>query len=153
MTDYKEQIDKANSILHMLKSAYQPGTPMPPPGGAPPMDPSQMDPAMMAQMQAQGGGAPPMDPAMMAAQGGGAPPPPGGGGDPAQMEAMLSEVMSAIEQIAGTVQQQAQTIAQLQQQMQEIGSGQQQNTMRTDLLEKALNAPSPHEGIPQQQMM
>ena len=139
MTDYKEQIDKANSILHMLKSAYQPGTPMPPPGGAPPMDPSQIDPAMMAQMQAQGGGAPP--------------PPPGGGGDPAQMEAMLSEVMSAIEQIAGTVQQQAQTIAQLQQQMQEIGSGQQQNTMRTDLLEKALNAPSPHEGIPQQQMM
>ncbi len=152
MINFEEQIKKADEIMKMLKEAYQPGMPPPPP----------MDPAMAAQQGMPPGGAPPMDPAM-AAQQGMPPPPPGGdpaaqgmpppGGDPAQMEAMLSEVMSAVEQIAGTLQQQAQQLQQLQAQVQEMGASHQQNSMRTDFLEKALKAPAPMEGVPEQQMM
>lgn len=147
MIDFEEQIKKADEIMKMLKEAYQPGM-APPPPGAPPMDPA---------MAAQQGMPPPMDPAQagMMPPGGdpaaqGQPPP---GGDPAQMEAMLSEVMSAVEQIAGTLQQQASQLQQLQAQVQEMGASHQQNSMRTDFLEKALKAPAPMEGVPQQQMM
>ena len=139
MQDYNEQIKKADEVLKTLKQAFQPM-----PGGAPPMDPAMMqqggappmDPAMMQQ-----GGAPPMDPAMM--QQGGAPPP----ADPAQMEAMVSEVMHAVEQIAGAVEQSNQQVSQLQSQLQQMMQEHAILTSKIDMLEKAINSTSPMEGM------
>ena len=126
MQDYNEQIKKADEVLKTLKQAFQPM-----PGGAPPMDPAMM----------QQGGAPPMDPAMM--QQGGAPPP----ADPAQMEAMVSEVMHAVEQIAGAVEQSNQQVSQLQSQLQQMMQEHAILTSKIDMLEKAINSTSPMEGM------
>lgn len=148
MDSYEAHIKKAEEIIMNLKQAFQPIPGAPAAGGAPPMDP-----AMMAQMQ--GGGAPPMDPAMMAQmQGGGAPPmdpamaAPPAGGDPAQLEGVVSELMSSMEQIAGALEQFQQQIAQLESGMQSMGQEHAQLLARLDMMEKALNAPSPAEGIP-----
>jgi uncharacterized protein YukE len=139
MNDYNDKIKSINELTMTLKQAFQP---MPPgAGGAPP----PMDPAMMQQ------GAPPMDPAMMQQQGmdpaamqQGAPPPT----DPAQIEAMLSEVMSAVEQMAGALEQQGQASAQLQQQLQQIMSEHAQVAGRLDMMEKAIkDSTSPLEGV------
>ena len=148
MTDYSQKIKEINSLAEILKQAFQPMPPAPggaPPPGAPPMDPAMMqqqgmDPAMMQQ---QG-----MDPAMMQQQG--APPP---AGDPAQLEAMLSEVMAAVEQMATAMQQQGQISNQLQQQLQQIQSEHMQVGARMDMLEKAIkDSTSPLEGIPAEAM-
>jgi hypothetical protein len=148
MQDYNEQIKKADEALKTLKQAFQPmpgGAPMDPAmmqQGAPPMDPAMMqqggapmDPAMMQQ-----GGAP-MDPAMM--QQGGAPPP----ADPAQMEAMISEVMHSVEQVAGAVEQSNQQVAQLQSQLQQMMQEHAMTAAKIDMLEKAINSTSPMEGM------
>lgn len=129
MNDYNDKIKRINELTMTLKQAFQP---MPPgAGGAPP----PMDPAMMQQ------GAPPMDPAAMQQ---GAPPPT----DPAQIEAMLSEVMSAVEQMAGALEQQGQASAQLQQQLQQIMSEHAQVAGRLDMMEKAIkDSTSPLEGV------
>ena len=131
---YEDQIKKAEELISNLKQAFQPMGGPPPGAGAPPMDPAMM----------QQGGAPPMDPAMM--QQGGAPP--AGGGDPAQMEAMISEVMSAVEQIAMAMEQDKQVIGQLQQQIQAMQQEHAQIAAKMDVLEKSLNQPSPMEGVP-----
>ena len=138
MTDYSQKIKEINSLAEILKQAFQP---MPPaPGGAPPPGAPPMYPAMMQQ---QG-----MDPAMM--QQHGAPPP---AGDPAQLEAMLSEVMAAVEQMATAMQQQGQISNQLQQQLQQIQSEHMQVGARMDMLEKAIkDSTSPLEGIPAEAM-
>ena len=143
MPNYDEKIARITEMSSMLKKAFQP---MPAPAGVPPpMDPN----AAAAQ------GAPPMDPAMMAAAGGApvdpnaAPPP----ADPAQMEAMLSEVMSAIEQIAGAMEQQGQLVGQLQQQLQQTQQEHMQMGAQVQMLEKALkDSMSPMEGVPAEAM-
>ena len=132
MDSYEAHIKKAEEIIMNLKQAFQPIPGAPAAGGAPPMDP-----AMMAQMQ--GGDAPPMDPAMAA---------PPAGGDPAQLEGVVSELMSSMEQIAGALEQFQQQIAQLESGMQSMGQEHAQLLARLDMMEKALNAPSPAEGIP-----
>lgn len=137
MENYDQQIKKANELINTLKQAFQP-MPGAAPAGAPPMDPAMM----------QQGGAPPMDPAMMQQQGGGAPPP----GDPAQMEAMVSEIMSAVEQLASAVEQDKQIIGQLQQQLQEMGQAHAEIMAKMDAIEKSVGAPSPMEGVPANMM-
>lgn len=144
MTNYGEKIARINEMTTMLKKAFQPTPAMPAPGGAP-VDPN----AAAAQ------GAPPMDPAMMAAAGGGAPADPNAAppADPAQMEAMLSEVMSAIEQIAGAMEQQGQLVGQLQQQLQQTQQEHMQMGAQVQMLEKALkDSMSPMEGVPAEAM-
>ncbi len=151
MESYDAHIKKAEEIIMNLKQAFQPipGAP----AGAPPMDPAMMaqmqgaappmDPAMMAQMQ---GAAPPMDPAMMAQMQGGAAPSPGP--DAGQLEGIVSELMSSMEQIAGALEQFQQQIGQLEAGMQGMAQENAQLLNRLDMLEKALNAPAPAEGIP-----
>lgn len=146
MSHYDEKIARITELATMLKKAFQPMPAMPAPGGAPPADPN-----------AAAAGAPPMDPAMMAAAGGGAPMDPAAmppaGGDPAQMEAMLSEVMSAIEQIAGAMEQQGQLVGQLQQQLQQVQQEHMQMGSQMQMLEKALkDSMSPMEGVPAEAM-
>ena len=126
---YEKEIEKVDSMIATLKQAFQPM-----PGGPPPGDPAMM----------QGGGAP-MDPAMM--QQGGPPP-----GDPAQLEAMLSEVMSAVEQVVATVEQDKQVMGQLQQQIQAMQQAHAEIAAKMGVLEKSLNAPSPMEGVPANMM-
>ena len=144
MSQYDEKIARVTELANMLKSAFQPMPAMTPPGGAPPADPNAapagapMDPAMM-------GGAPPADPAMTGA----APAPQ----DPAQLEAMLSEVMSAIEQMAGAMEQQGQLVGQLQQQLQQVQQEHMQMGSQMQMLEKALkDSTSPLEGVPAEAM-
>lgn len=144
MSNYDEKIARVNDLTTMLKSAFQPMPAMPAPVGAPPQDPNAaaaagapMDPAMM-------GGAP-ADPAMAGA----APAPQ----DPAQLEAMLSEVMSAIEQMAGAMEQQGQLVGQLQQQLQQVQQEHMQMGAQMQMLEKALkDSTSPLEGVPAEAM-
>jgi hypothetical protein len=144
MSHYDEKIARITELSSMLKKAFQPMPAQPAPGGAPPMDPNA----------AAAAGAPQMDPAMMAAAGGApvdpnaAPP-----ADPAQMEAMLSEVMSAIEQIAGAMEQQGQLVGQLQQQFQQVQQENMQMGAQVQMLEKALkDSMSPMEGVPAEAM-
>jgi len=139
MSNYDDKINRINELANMLKKAFQPMPAQAAPGGAPPMDPNAaMDPAMMAAA----GGAP-MDPNA-------APSPPG---DPAQMEAMLSEVMSAIEQMAGAMEQQGQLVGQLQQQLQQVQQEHMQMGSQMQMLEKALkDSMSPMEGVPAEAM-
>jgi hypothetical protein len=145
MANYDEKIARITELSSMLKKAFQPMPAMPAPGGAPPADPN-----------AAAAGAPPMDPAMMAAPGGAPPADPNAmppAGDPAQMEAMLSEVMSAIEQIAGAMEQQGQLVGQLQQQLQQVQQESMQMGAQMQMLEKALkDSMSPMEGVPAEAM-
>lgn len=140
MTDYTQKIEAAESLSKMLKQAFQPMPPAAPPG---------MDPAMMAQQQ--GGGQPPTDPAM-AAQGGmptGAPP----AGDPSQqIEGVLSELMGAVEQLAGAMEQNKQIVAQLQAQAEQTNKEHIELMTRFQMIEKAINQPSPVEGHPGQML-
>lgn len=146
MYDYEQKISRITELATMLKAAFQP-MPGAPPQGAPPMDPAMMG----------GGGAPPMDPAMMGgappmdpAAAGGAPPP---GGDPAQLEAMLSEVMSAIEQMAGAMEQQGQMFAQIQQEVQQLKQENMQIMSQMQMMDKAFkDSTSPMEGVPAEAM-
>ncbi len=134
MTDFSKKISELNAFAETLKQAFQPMPPMPPQGGG-------MDPAAMAAQQG-------MDPAAMAAQqGGGAPAAPSG--DPAQMEAMMSEIMSAVEQVAAAIDQQGKVVEQLKQQAQQSQAENMQITSRLDMLEKAIkDSTSPLEGLP-----
>lgn len=133
MSNYDEKIARITELTTMLKKAFQPMPAMPAPGGAPPMDPAMMQ------------GAPPQDPNAAA----GAPAPQ----DPAQLEAMLSEVMSAVEQMAGAMEQQGQLVGQLQQQLQQVQQEHMQMGAQMQMLEKALkDSTSPLEGVPAEAM-
>jgi hypothetical protein len=142
MSHYDAKIARITELTDMLKKAFQPMPAQAAPGGAPPTDPNAT-------------AAPPVDPAMMAAAGG-APMDPNAmppAGDPAQMEAMLSEVMSAIEQIAGAMEQQGQLVGQLQQQLQQVQQEHMQMGSQMQMLEKALkDSMSPMEGVPAEAM-
>lgn len=129
LTPILEAIDEFDKgWQHMDKAAFVPnaGAPGPQTQGPPPMSPEEQ--AMMAQggmppgaMPPGGpGGPPPMSPeeqAMMAAQAGGGmppggpagpPPPQGGGGMPPEVEGMLSELAGGMQQVAQTVESQQQ---------------------------------------------
>lgn len=98
----------------------------PPPGGMPPGPP--MDPSMMGMPPGGGppppggmppGGAPPMDPGMMP-PGGGPPPPGGGGGVQPEVEGALADLAGGMDQLAQTAEAQQQQTEQLSKRMLDI---------------------------------
>lgn len=146
-TDFAQKIKSLENISTMLKQAFQPVPAAAPAGGMPPQG---GDPAMM------GGGGAPMDPAAMGgapmdpAAAGGAPPPGGDGGQAmAQIESILSEVMSAVEQLAAKVEQVGQMAAQSDAKYQELVSAHTQMMSKLEMMDKAINASSPYEGAPE----
>lgn len=140
-TDYADKIAKIESLTLMLKEAFQP---MPVPQGAAP-PPQAAPPGADPNAQMQGVPPPGVDPA--AQMQGGAPPP-----DQGQIEGILSELMGNMEQIASAMEQQKQVVASVQQQMQQFMQVNAETGARLGMLEKALKAPSPHEGVPAQMM-
>ena len=96
---------------------------------APP--PAQGDPSM--------GGAPPPPPGGDPAAGGAPPPPGGSGAVPPELEQAMSDTMTAVEQISGTIQQHQQQMASMKQELQD--SREQLIEMRTkmEMLEKSVS--------------
>lgn len=160
--DAIDSFDK--SCARMDKMAFVPGAQAPPPmaeqggdpamaqqGGAPPMDPNMMpqggDPNMMQQQgmapaMAQGG-----DPNMMPPQGGDPdmaqqqPPAGGGGGLSPEVEGALSELAGGVQQVAQTVESQQQQTEQMAKRMLALEQG-----LNEVKLEAKNRQPMPYEG-------
>ena len=150
--------DTLASIREFRKVAFQPmpppqgaAAPAPPPPGGDPNAAPQGAPPPGADPNAGGGAAPPPaqgDPSMGGAPpppggdpsgGGGAPPPGGSGSVPPELEQAMSDTMTAVEQISGTVQQHQQQMMSMKQELQD--SREQLIEMRTkmEMLEKSVS--------------
>ena len=138
MTDFSKKISELNAFAETLKQAFQPYASMPQQGEA-------WTPAAMAQHMEHSrygpcgcGSTARYGPCCCYGSAARWRTPAAPSGDPAQMEAMMSEIMSAVEQVAAAIEQQGKVVEQLKQQAQQSQSENMQLASRLDMLEKAI---------------